>query len=282
MEGVAMPSIRSKFLFQAAAIVFLLSPTANADEAAKPARQSWVLIPSGIGTGDTIYVTGASESLVALDLESGEQLWESKEAQLPLAVVGDRVIARTSQNKLPTNAMQLVVLNAADGKVKMRCKQIAFPDWVSVGGGLGLSFDAVAAVEGDDLQLTWRAARELAMPQGKATPEMIAATKKTTTGLVHVDLQTGENEMAVDSLPKRTQLKRDMPYYDVGNKRLIVMQQTERVDGGVQLVHRTLEARDQKTGKPLWRQPIVGEVYLPLGPPPAVSRRPSQKTPTRR
>jgi hypothetical protein len=278
-----MPSIRGKLLFQAAAIGFLLSPAVNAaDEATKPARQSWVMIPSGIASSDTIYVTGASESLIALDLASGEQLWESKDAQLPLAVVGDRVIARTSQNKLPTNAMQLVVLDAATGKVKMRCQQIAFPDWISVGGGLGLSFDVIAAADGDNLQLTWRAARELAMPQGKATPEMIAATKKTTTGLVHVDLQTGQNELAVDPLPKRNQLKRDLPYYDVGDKRLTVTQRSERVDGGVQLIHRTLEARDQRTGKPLWQQPIAGEVYLPLGPPPAVSRKPSPKSPTRR
>lgn len=278
-----MPSISSKLLFRVAAVLCLFTPLANAaEEPAKPTRQPWVVIPSGISTSETIYVTGASESLIALDLSTGEQLWESKNAQLPLAIVGDRVIARTSQNGLPTNAMQLVVLDAANGQEKMRCRQIVFPDWIAVGGGLGLSFDMLAAVDGDQLQLTWRAARELAMPQGKATPEMIAATKKTTTGLVNINLQSGENEVKVDDLPKRTQLRRDLPYYEVADKRLTVTQRTEKVDGGVQLVHRTLEARDKKTGRPLWRQPIVGEVYLPVGPPPAVSRRPSPRTPTRR
>jgi hypothetical protein len=196
---------------------------------------------------------------------------------LPLAVAGDRVVARTSQLKLPANAMQLVVLDAASSKVQLRCRQIVFPEWVAVSGGLGLSFDCVGSVEGNTLTITWHAGRELTVTEGKATPEMIAAAKKTTTGTVLVDLETGENKVLVDPAPKKLTLNRKLAYYDVGDKRLYVTQRSEKVDGGVQLVHRMLEARDTKTGKPIWQQPIAGEVYLPVGIPPETNRRPQQQ-----
>jgi hypothetical protein len=287
MEGVAMLLARWKFfrLVQASvwAVACFLSTIATADEtAAKTTGSSWVVIPSGIADVDSqsVYVTGANESLTALDFASGEPRWETKDAQLALAVVGDRVIAQTSQNKLPPNAMQIMLLNAATGKVQMRCRQVVFPEWVAVGGGLGLTFNAAASVKDDVLILTWRATRELAVAQGKATPEMIAAAKKTTTGEAFIDLETGENKVVVDPAPKQLKLNRKLPFYDVGNMRLNVTQRTEKVDGGVQLVHRMLEARDQKSGKPLWSKPIAGEVYLPVGPPPTASRRPAG--PTRR
>jgi hypothetical protein len=111
---------------------------------------------------------------------------------------------------------------------------------------------------------------------------MMAAAKNTTTGTAVIDLQTGENTVSVDPAPRQIKLNRDLPFYDVAGKRLNVTQHIEKIEGGVQLVNRTLEARDQKTGKPLWRQPIVGEVYLPLNPPPAVSRRPAANPQRRR
>ncbi|MCC7084148.1 MAG: PQQ-binding-like beta-propeller repeat protein [Pirellulales bacterium] len=269
----------------AAALCMLISTVATSGEPpAKLPAMSWIVIPSGVADPDSqsVYVTGPSESLLALDLATGEQRWESKEAQLPLAVAGDRVIARTAQNKLPPNAMQLVFLDAATSKVLMHCQQIVFPEWVAVGGGLGLSFEAVASTEDNILTLRWHAARELAVAQGKATPEMIASAKKTTTGTVHVDLETGENKVTVDPAPRKVTLNRKLAFYDVGDKRLNVTQRNEKIEGGVQLVHRMLEARDQKTGKPIWRQPIVGEVYLPVGPSAEVSRRPSNRYPARR
>jgi hypothetical protein len=268
----------------AALLILASTPAFGAEAPGRLPTSSWIAIPSGVADPDSqsIYVTGASETLTALDLETGEQRWECKEAQLPLAVAGDRVIARTSQNKLPPNAMQLVVLDGASSKVQMRCEQIVFPEWVAVGGGLGLYFDAVASVEDNILTITWYAARELAVAQGKATPEMIASAKKTTTGTVEVDLETGKNRVSVDPAPRKLTLNRKLPFYDVGDKRLNITQRTEKIEGGVHLVHRMLEARDHKTGKPVWQQPIAGEVYLPVGPPPEVSRRPGTKSPTRR
>ncbi len=280
MEGIAMlPGRRNSFYLASAAFytAFCCLPLAAGATETTSASSNWVAIPSGVADADSqsVYVTGANDSLTALDLITGKPRWETKEAQLALAVAGNRVIARTSQNKLPPNAMQIVVLDAATGNVLMRCQQVVFPEWTAVGGGLGLSFDAVGSVLGNNLKLSWRATRELAVPQGKATPEMMAAAKKVTTGSALVNLETGENSVLVDPIARQIKLKRDLPFYDVADKRLNVTESIEKVDGGVQLVNRLLEARDQKTGKPLWRQPIAGEVYLPVGQQPKVSRKPN-------
>jgi hypothetical protein len=166
-EGIAMLRARWKLIYLLHAGVYgavgclFAADTCGQETTAAARKSNWVVIPSGVADADsqTAYVTGSNESLSAHDLNSGEARWETKEAQLALAVAGDRVIARTSQNNLPPNAMQIVVLDAATGKVQMRCRQVIFPEWAAVGGGLGLSFDVVASDNGNYLLLTWRAGR---------------------------------------------------------------------------------------------------------------------------
>ncbi|MBX9585086.1 MAG: hypothetical protein K2X87_32675, partial [Gemmataceae bacterium] len=62
-----------------------------------------------------VYVMAAGGGVEALDLATGKPVWVAKEADKPLAVAGDRVIAQAEDPKAP-NALKVVVLDRATGK----------------------------------------------------------------------------------------------------------------------------------------------------------------------
>ncbi len=62
-----------------------------------------------------------------------------------------------------------------------------------------------------------------------------------------------------------------MPYYDIGDKRLSLTESPENLPGGIRIVHCLLDARNNQTGRPLWKHEIAGEIVLPDVPPPAAA-----------
>jgi hypothetical protein len=68
----------------------------------------------------------------------------------------------------------------------------------------------------------------------------------------------------------------------VAGKRYSASDSPEKVPGGITIVHRLLECRDQQTGRPLWHHEIAGEVILSAIPPTAEKPSERQASPRRR
>jgi hypothetical protein len=259
---------------------------ASADESEPAASSAFTVIPGGIADagGTVAYLANASEGIDAIDMSSGRPLWDTKQGVYPMALDGDWLIAKAPHGQAKANVMNVVVLDAATGKKAGEARQIAFPDWISVDGGIGLKFDFAASVEGSDLTLVWLAERQFAgMVDKKAEAAAASTAHKVESGNATLNLETGAVEVNTDSVLRIPKLPRAKPYYDVGDKRLNMTESTEDVPGGIRLIHRALNARDTRTGKPLWRHEIAGDVILPANLPSTAERTlPAQAAPKRR
>ncbi len=238
--------------------------------------KSWVNIPGGLAesTGKIAYLASANDGIEAVDLESGQAIWESKEAQRPLALAGDQLIAQAPRGQAKINTINIVIIDAPSGKVVSHANPIVLPDWIAVDGGIGLSFSSTAGIEGNELVLSWHAERQFAKGVTLAggqppTQEAIAAARKIESGQARVDLGTGAATVALDRVPQPLRGPRTMPYYDVGDKRLSLVESPENLPGGIRIVHCLLDARNTQTGRPLWKHEIAGEIVLPDVPPTA-------------
>ncbi len=235
----------------------------------------WVIIPGGIAdtAGKIAYVSSMDDGVEAVDLESGQQIWETKEALHPLAIAGDQLIAQAPRGQGKINTMDIVVIDAPSGKILKHTQPIILPDWVAIDGGIGLSFNCVAAIDGHDMVLSWRAERQFAkgVTFGNGTPptqEAIAAARKIESGQARVDIETDTATVTLDRVPQNIRLPRPLAYYDVGDKRISLVENPENVAGGIRIVHCLLDARNIQTGRPMWKHEIAGEIVLPDGPPP--------------
>ena len=88
------------------AIVAANLPAARAELCVPPT------IPAGAAdpNGTAFYVTNAKGTVEAVDLKTGETLWETDEAYRPLAVAGKKLIAQARVKDKP-NAIRLVLLD---------------------------------------------------------------------------------------------------------------------------------------------------------------------------
>jgi hypothetical protein len=250
-----------------------------------PFTHSFTVIPGGIADarGTVAYVANASEGIAALDMSTGQPLWDTKQGVYPMALDGTRLFAKAPHGQAKPNVMNVVILDAATGQKTGETRQIAFPDWISVDGGIGLKFDFAASIDGSDLLLAWLAERQFAgIVEKKAEAAAASTAHKVESGNARLNLETGGVEVNADSVLRIPKLPRAKPYYDVGDKRLNMTESTEDVPGGIRLIHRALNARDTRTGKPLWRHEIAGDVILPANLPSTAERTPPANAAPRR
>jgi hypothetical protein len=248
-----------------------IHPVAAAEHAVEPGPvKSWVVIPGGLADlpGKVAYVASANDGVEAVDLESGQTIWESKEAIKPLALAGDQLVAQAPRGQSKINTINLVILDAPSGKVVSNAQPVVLPDWIAVDGGIGLSFSSVAAMEGNEMVLYWHAERSFAkgVTYANGTPptqEAIAAARKIESGEARLDLGSGNTSVTVDRVPQSLRAPRNLAYYDVGDKRLSLIESPENLPGGIRIVHCLLDARNSQTGRPLWKHEIAGEIVLP-------------------
>jgi hypothetical protein len=272
------------------ALTLSWSATATAAEFSTESvpTKSWVNIPGGLAdsAGKVAYLASASDGVEAVDLESGQAIWESKEAQRPLALAGDQLIAQAPRGQSKINTINVVILDAPSGKLVSHANPIVLPDWVAVDGGIGLSFSSTAGIEGNELVLAWHAERQFAkgVTYAGSTPptqEAIAAARKIESGQARVDLNTGMASVTVDRVPQPLKSQHTMPYYDVGDKRLSLVESPENLPGGIRIVHCLLDARNGQSGRPLWKHEIAGEIILPDVPPTAQRMQGGDQSPRR-
>jgi hypothetical protein len=264
-----------------------IHPVAAAEHAVEPGPvKSWVVIPGGLADlpGKVAYVASANDGVEAVDLESGQTIWESKDAIKPLALAGDQLVAQGPRGQSKINTINLVILDAPSGKVVSNAQPVVLPDWIAVDGGIGLSFGSVAAMEGNDMVLYWHAERSFAkgVTFANGTPptqEAMAAARKIESGQARVDLASGTTTVTVDRVPQPLRSPRNLAYYDVGDKRITLTESPENLPGGIRIVHCLLEARNAQSGRPLWNHEIAGEIVLPDVPPTAGPTTPTAQRP---
>ncbi|HEY2827518.1 MAG TPA: hypothetical protein VGJ04_07965 [Pirellulales bacterium] len=269
-------------------IGFALLAVATAFAADSIGTKSWVTIPGGLAepAGKVAYVASAGDGIEAVDMESGQAIWESKEAQRPLALAGDQVIAQAPRGQAKINVINVVILDAPSGKVVAHAQPIILPDWVAVDGGIGLSFSSSGTIDGNELVLSWHAERQFAKGvtfAGGAPPtqEAMAAARKIESGIARVDLTSGVASVTLDRIPQPLKAPHSSPYYDVGDKRLNLIQSPENLPGGIRIIHCMLDARNAQTGRPLWKHEIAGEIILPDVPPTAQRMQGGDQSPRR-
>jgi hypothetical protein len=275
-DGVVSTRSIAKFQIVLSAIALCCPALALAAESANAGvpTKSWVTIPGGIAepSGRLAYVASANDGLEAIDMESGQPIWETKEAQKPLALAGDQLIAQAPRGQAKINTINIVILDAPSGKVVAHAQPIIMPDWVAVDGGIGLTFGSTSAIDGNELVLNWHAERQFAKGVTFAgsvppTQEAMAAARKIESGEARVDLTSGVASVSSDRIPQPLKADRPMAYYDVGDKRFTLVESPENLPGGIRIVHCLLDARNGQTGRPMWKHEIAGQIILPDVPP---------------
>ncbi len=123
-----------KLLNVGLSLVLLLTPGASS----LLAVEASLAIPGGVadGAGNVGYLTSPSGGVVAVNLEDGDVLWESKVVTRPLAVAGNRLAAfMPEKGKANVIRIALLDVNAKGRKVKVS-EPITLPDWAKIGTGL--------------------------------------------------------------------------------------------------------------------------------------------------
>ena len=187
MRCLSHPSLR-RFLLGSLAV----SAAAAAAAAGQP-------LPCGVTdpSGRTGFVANAAGGIDALDLATGDVLWDVKVARRPALAVDDRLFAWT-----PVGANGLRVLafdRTHDGRRLLESDPVTLPDWVSVEEAPGRSFTARWRLEKGRLILDWEARAWFAGPH--PTPEAEAQAMRQADGRVRFDLETGKAETGLAEKP---------------------------------------------------------------------------------
>jgi hypothetical protein len=203
-------------------------------------------------------------------------LWENKIAHRPVAITDGRLVAIERRGpQEPANTLGVVVLEANTGRVVLNSQPIVFPEWIAVDGGIGLGFSSTVAIEGNTLKLNWHAWRQF-VGGVPATPEAVSAARKDETGVARVNLETGHTDVQVEQLTKAAKDPNLGRFTDVGDVRLMVTEREEKIPNGVQIIHRTLEASEKRTGRPLWQHEIASDLIVPANLPQQVQQQAQQ------
>lgn len=272
MEGVAVFShIAWSSLRRAGHVAIACAAFAAVEFAigAASADDNWIYMPGGIAKldGSIAYVAGSGDTVEAIDMANGQPIWDSKKAIRPLAITENSIVCVGQRVPNRPNTILVVMLDPATGALQKQSQIIEFPDWVAVDGGIGLQFASTANVENGDLVIRWQAVRQSIQPGPKVTAEVIAASRRNSTGVARISLETGEGKVTEDGMLTPPNIPRLGKFTDVGSKRLRMTEATERVPGGITLLRRTIEAADRTTGRPMWQHEVASDVILPDVPP---------------
>jgi hypothetical protein len=191
-------------LCRLAALVCLASLSPAAVVAAGPAAKTPktssllpvsrpVVLPCGIAdpAGRTGFFASAAGGLEAIDLKTGEVLWETAEAQRPLLVWGTRLLAQAGVQR---NRLRVLVFDLADnGHCVLESDPVVLPEWVVTADAPGRSFDAHWKLDGNQLVLAWEATAWYAAVARPTSQQQVAA-RKHAMGMARIDLDTGRVE----------------------------------------------------------------------------------------
>ena len=152
------------------------------------------LLPCGVADpgGRTGFLANAHGGIDAVDLATGDRLWDVDGAQRPALAEDDRLYAWTPVNG---NGLRVVAFDRTQGGRRMlESETAAFPDWVSVEEAPGRSFTARWRLDRGRLILDWEARSWYSGTH--ATPQAEADARRHAEGQVRIDVETGKVETA--------------------------------------------------------------------------------------
>jgi hypothetical protein len=153
---------------------------------------------------EKLYVANPAGGIDALNQATGQCLWSTGAASVPLALSGGILAAQASAEG---PSLKVAVLDVTrEGKLLSVSDPVVFPDWVSVPPALGKSFQAEGRIEEGDLLLEWEANSRYARgippsgPTGRGRdPE--DPFKKDAAGVARISLKTGSVSMLPPDKP---------------------------------------------------------------------------------
>jgi hypothetical protein len=155
---------------------------------------SSIVLPQGIAdpAGHTGFFASADGAIEAVDLASGKVLWRTHEAQRPLLLDGDRLLAQAGTKR---NRLRILRFDPSrNGACDFESDPVVFPGWVVTGEAHGCSFAALWQIEKHHLVLEWEASAWYAGKTPPAPEEYLAA-RKHAAGMARIDLRTGQVEI---------------------------------------------------------------------------------------
>jgi hypothetical protein len=153
-----------------------------------------ILLPQGLADaeGHIGYFASAADGIEAIDLASGKVLWHTHEAQRPLLLDGDHLLAQAGTKRNRLRILRLDVKR--NGECDFESDALVFPGWVVTGEAHGHSFAAQWHKEKHHLALDWEASAWYAGTI-RPTPEERLAARKHARGSARIDLRTGQIEI---------------------------------------------------------------------------------------
>jgi hypothetical protein len=155
-----------------------------------------VPFPRGVAARDeqSGYLEDGEDAITAVDLKTGQQLWRSAEASLPLLMVDSRLVALAFVPGRP-NAVRFVVLDAGRaGQRSFVSEPVLFPPWLSVETASPEEFSCHVRLDGNAVVLDWKAH---ARYRGGAapSPEIERQARQASAGTVQFDLGSGRGAL---------------------------------------------------------------------------------------
>jgi hypothetical protein len=160
----------------------------------QPQAAATIRLPGGIAdsAGRTGYFASADEGIEAINLASGKVEWQTHEAQRPLLMDGDHLLAQAGTRRNRLRILRLDVKN--NGHCDFESDALILPAWVVTGEAHGHSFVTQWHLHRHQLVLEWEAS---AWYVGKAPPtsEETLTARKDSRGIARFDLRTGQIEV---------------------------------------------------------------------------------------
>ncbi len=181
------------------AVVLAAPPAGNSP----PELPAPIRLPAGIAdpAGRIGFFASAADGIEALDLASGKVLWQTHEAQRPLLVDGDHLLAQAGTKRNRLRILRFDVKH--NGECDFESDPLVFPTWVVTGEAHGRSFTAHWHKDKHHLVLDWEA-RAWYTGKTHPTPEQEQTARKHARGSARIDLRTGQVEVL--SVPTRPTL----------------------------------------------------------------------------
>jgi hypothetical protein len=209
--------------------------------------------------GKVGYVPNPAGGIDALDLATGKVLWQSTDANRPLAATATRLYAQAPV-KDRANLVRVIGIDAANGKRLLESEPVGFPDWVSVAAAYGRSFTSSARLEGNNLLYSWEA-RAFYAGGARPSPEKERRERRDAAGTARVDLDSGKVVALADKEKEKPVSPGSVGEVKLKDRTYSLVE--EPVPGGKFLERRLFLRAADAAGAELWRHQIAAPVFLP-------------------
>lgn len=145
---------------------------------------------------ELVYIMNPNGGIDAIDLQTGETRWNTKEGTKPLLVFGNHLVSQAGARSPKSNKLELVLLDTDAQGQRVSSSELELPKKVraTVDEQLGRKFEVQAFVENSDIIIFWKYSFNPLMLKGARLDDDIEKklSIQKENGLVKLDLSTGK------------------------------------------------------------------------------------------